>query len=168
MKTIYKILIALVIATGVTIYLIDQLSTPEGRFLLSGKLPANSECVLVASELSTDTPLTVTCDAYHTDDAINDGTPMESAALAIKLTVASTTDSDADVNLSYSQNGTDWYEDRLVSEEAMASTTTLTSATTSEVGYIYNVLTPTRYIKATFSTDGEATSTVSAQFIPKK
>lgn len=168
MKTIYKILISLVITTIVVVYLISQLSTNEGRYTLLGStFVKNSECTIVNSELSSATPLSVTCDAYNPDASISYGKAFESAALAISLTVASTTDSDAVVTLTYSDDGTTWYANDLVSDEAMASTTTLTSATTTAVNHLYNVLTPTRYIKASFTTDNDSTSTVSAKFIPK-
>jgi hypothetical protein len=130
--------------------------------------PATSTLSVMAA--STSANIVLTCDAYNMDNSNPNATPMDSSALAIQYTAASSTASQMTVVVNYSNDGIDWYKNYLEGDAIATTSVVLTNSSTSSTKYLYNVLTPTRYVRATFSNSASivATSSVWAEFIPKK
>jgi len=177
---ILKTLVTIVILAALAVIISNQFGIYD-TLTVKGKLGSNtlvnhSLCKTAAatSTLSTianssGAAIVLTCDAYHTDANIYEATPIDFATLAVQYTAASTTDSTLKIVLSYSQDGSDWYNDNLVSDESMASTTILVNLNTSTTTkYLFDVETPVRYVRASFTNTLAATSSVWAEFIPQK
>ena len=170
-----KILIAGMIAAILTVSISLFIGFKENSILSGSILSSHSTCrtstatsslSVIAS--STAPEIVLSCDAYHLDTSIYEATPMESAVLAVQFTAASSTVSTLTATISYSNDGVDWYKNYLVGDAIATTTYTISNSATTVTNYLFNVLTPTRYIKVNFDNPTAATSSVWAEFIPKK
>lgn len=141
------------------------------------QIPVHSNCSTASATTSTQliatsTPTyTLTCDAYNLATGYSVGLSLNSASLAFQI---SATSSIINMNLQYSNDGIDWYDNEMVAQGTSIATTTITNPTgyTLTAGTskkIVRVDTPTRYVRAIFNGPaGQATTTIWAEFIPKQ
>ena len=123
--------------------------------------------VMVAS---TSANITLSCDSYNLDTYNYDATPVDSAVLAVQYTAASTTGSSMTATITYSNDGIDWYTLKPSVNSIATTSVTFSNTVTTVVKTLYDIETPTRYMKATFANTAThiATSSVWAEFVPKK
>lgn len=132
---------------------------------------ATSTLSVIASTTYPAVPVSIICDAYNTDTYVYDITPIDSAVLALQYTAASTTASNLVVTITYSNDGIDWYTPVFDPDVTATTSIALTNTVTTVVNRLFDVVTPSRYIKATFTTTyvgGVATSSIWAEIVPKK
>jgi hypothetical protein len=132
---------------------------------------ATSTLIVIASTTYPAIAATLICDAYNLDSSNYDATPIDSAVLALQYTAASTTASNLTTTITYSNDGIDWYTPKLDEDSIATTSIVLTNTVTTVVKTLYDIATPSRYVKATFTTTytgGAGTSSVYAEFIPKK
>jgi len=172
-----KLFIGLIILIAVIIAGVFFSKTTYGN---QSYVPAYSNCQLAPATTTTTTlnpngSTTLTCDAYNMDTNNPQGTIIDSAVLAIQLT-SSTTNTVLTANLTYSQDGVDWYENNLVASSTEPDARNITTAqsiilngntTASTTRKAISIQTPMRYVRATF-TGTVATSTIWAAVIPQK
>jgi len=127
---------------------------------------ATSSVSTIAS--STAPSVTLVCDAYNLDSSNYDATPMDSAVLAIQYSTASSTANNLTVAIAYSNDGVDWYTPVFDPDTIATTSLSITNSVTTVVKSLYDIVTPTRYVRATFSNTSATTSSVYAEFIPKK
>lgn len=158
-----------------------------------GGFPPGARSATATSTVTVLTPTvgtsTVVYDAYNINGT-NQGTTgvttdTDSASLLVQFT-ASSTASKLKIAFEFSQDGVDWYADGLSVELASSTTGTIvdnspdfiswtfasTSLNAGPIGgsyasEIFNVPTPTRYVRSVITVSG-ANAMVWAQFVPKK
>lgn len=154
------------------------------------QLPIHNNCVTAAYNYLNvaNATTTLSCDSYALDTNYNVAYAMNSATLVLKFE-ASSTASVLSVDLEYSNDNSSWYKSNLavaatstvtklglpeVIEIAPASTTAnvvgrqgLTTANSATTTRILSIPTPTRYVRAIFTT-ANANGNIVAEFIPKQ